>query len=396
MHVTGKPGAGRVSASLAASVHLLVAALSVVVVVNAASDGNAPAAAGIVTTALFVATYAAGVWPDGALPLPTSRGRYWIALLTVEWLVLLCLNVEATYLVFALFFLYMRLFGTVRGPLVVALTTGIAMVGFGLHRGFTPAGLVGPALGAAVAIVIGLGYEALTRDAEQRQRLIDELTRTRTQLATAERAAGVLDERERLAREVHDTVSQSLSSIIMLLHAAQRAGAGSPHGAERVEQARQAAMEALAETREFIHALAPPALRAGGIADALLTLARQTEDATGLRVEVTVPQDVGVLPTPVETALLRIAQGALANVAQHAHATRVDVTLTRLDDDILLDVVDDGDGFESGRLTSSRDALASFGLATMRDRAASLGGTLTVESSRGHGTNVVASFTVST
>lgn len=155
-------------------------------------------------------------------------------------------------------------------------------------------------------------------------------------------------------------------------------------------------MEALAETREFIHALAPPALRAGGIADALLTLARQTEDATGLRVEVTVPQDVGVLPTPVETALLRIAQGALANVAQHAHATRVDVTLTRLDDDILLDVVDDGDGFESGRLTSSRDALASFGLATMRDRAASLGGTLTVESSRGHGTNVVASFTVST
>lgn len=391
MNIEDQRGLTPISAGLTASLHVLVVALSAVVLLDATSDdaGRSVAVVGLVLG--FVATYVVGIWPTGAVPQPGPRGWWWVAALSIEWLVLLSFSVEATYLVFALFFLYMRLLGALWGTFVVALTTAVAIAAFGLYRGFDLAGVVGPVLGAGVAVTISLGFQALTREVGQRQRLVEELTRTRSQLAVAERAAGVVDERARLAREIHDTLSQSLSSIIMLLHAAQRSGPGSASGLERLEQARQAAEDALAETREFIHALAPPSLRPGGIAEALDRLARQTEAATGLRVSLTLPEDTGSLPTPVAAGLLRIAQSAMANVTQHAHATRVDVTLTRLGDEIVLDVVDDGDGFDVGQLTTSRDR-PPFGLITMKERAASLGGTLVVESSRGNGTSVVASF----
>lgn len=393
-HDDSGSGIGVISAWLSMSLHALVVALLAVVALNATDGSPAHRVAVLGLAALFAATYVAGVWPQGALPPPGRRGWWWIGALTLEWLALLCLSVEATYLVFALLFLYLRLLGTKRGIGAVIGATIVAIGAFGLHRGFDVAGIVGPLLGAAVAIVIGLGYQALNREVAQRQRLIEELTRTRDQLAVAEHAAGVVAERERLAREIHDTVSQSLSSVIMLLHAAQRSGPGTERGSERLEQARLAATDALAETREFIHALAPPALQNAGIADALVRLGKQTRETTGLQVEVDVQADARALPTPVETALLRIAQGAIANVIQHAHANRVDVTLTRLDDEIILDVVDDGVGFEPAHLGAPDDAPPSFGLAAMQERAASLGGRLVVESSPGKGTSVVASFAV--
>ncbi|WP_206680021.1 histidine kinase [Aeromicrobium phoceense] len=387
-------GIGPVSSWLSMSLHALVAALIAIVVLNSADGTAADRVAVISLATLFAVTYVLGVVPEGALPEPGRRGWWWIVALTLEWLALMWLSVEATYLVFALFFLYLRQLGTALGIMAVIGATMVAIGAFGLHRGFDVAGIVGPALGAGVAIVIGWGYEALQREVAQRQRLIEELTRTRDQLVVAEHAAGVVAERERLAREIHDTVSQSLSSVIMLLHAAQRSGPGTPKGGERLEQSRQAATEALAETREFIHALAPPALRNAGIGDALVRLGARTRETTGLQVEVDVPADTGILPMPVETALLRIAQGAMANVIQHAHATRVDVTLTRLDDEVILDVVDDGLGFDPAHLGPLGDASTSFGLAAMRERAASLGGRLDVESRPGHGTSVVASFGV--
>lgn len=393
MNDASNNGLKPIDAALSACLHVLVVALSAVILVNAASDASVRTTAVVVVLMAFVATYCAGVWPTGAIPELGRRGLGWVTSLTVEWVVLLCFSVEATYLVFVLFFLYMRVLGSVWGTVAVGSSTAVAVIAFGLHRGFDPAGLIGPVLGAAVAVAIGLGYQALTREVRERQHLIEELTRTRSQLAVAERAAGVVQERERLAREIHDTLSQSLSSIIMLLHAAQRSGPGSPSSQDRVEQAREAAEEALSETRDFIHALVPPSLRTGGIAGALDRLARQTEHTAGLEVELAVPHDVGPLPTPVEAGLLRIAQSAIANVVQHAHATRIDVTLTRMNDEIILDVVDDGDGFEQAQLPTDSDR-PPFGLVAMKERAASLGGRLVVESSPGRGTSIVASFDV--
>lgn len=385
------------SAWLSAALHVLTVALVAVLVLNA-PDGTLPGPAGTAAVlgvaALFALTYVVGVWPAGSLPRG-RRGWWWAAVLTLEWLVLLTLSVEAIYLVFALFFIYMHVLGAIRGTAAVVLTTVVAVVAFGMHRGFDSAGAVGPALGAGVAIVIGLGYDALTREVARRQRLIDELTQTRDQLAAVERAAGVVAERERLAREIHDTVSQSLSSIVMLLHVAQREGTDTDKGRERVEQARLAAGDALAETRSFIHALAPPSLRTGGIADALQRLGATTQQTAGLQVQVDVSGYAGALPTPVEAALLRIAQSAVANVTQHAQATRVDLTLSRLDDEVILDVVDDGVGFDPSLLGHpSPTDRPSFGLLAMQDRAAALGGRLVVESGHGHGTSIAASFTV--
>lgn len=384
-----RAGSKVISASFTVSLHALIAVLLLIVAANVSGGSRFATATAIGALALFVVTYVAGLGPGGAILAPGRRGRWWIFVLSVEWLVLLATSVEATYLVFPLFFLYIRVLGAAWGTAIIAVATGIAIGGFGSHRGFDLPGVIGPILGAAVAVVIGSGYLALMSEAQQRQRLIEELTQTRSQLAAAERAAGVLDERERLAREIHDTVSQSLSSIIMLLHTAQRSGSY-----EHVEQARDAAADALAETREFIHALSPPTLRSGGIWEALSRLARSTHEATGLQVEVTVPQPIGSLPTPVEAAMLRIAQSALANVAQHANATRVDLTLTRLAEDVILDVVDDGDGFDPEQPAMRSDHKPSFGLAAMRDRTVTLGGTFVVESSRGNGTSVVARFGV--
>lgn len=400
---TGVGGVGGVgglrvtSVWLSASLHVLVVALLGVLLLNA-PDGTVPGAEGtaavLAVAALFAVTYTAGVWPVGSPPRG-RRGWWWTIALTLEWGVLLALSVEATYLVFALFFIYMYVHGATRGTAAVVVTTVVAVVAFGMHRGFDIAGVVGPALGAGVAIVIGLGHEALTREVTRRQRLIDELTRTRDQLAAAERAAGVVAERERLAREIHDTVSQSLSSIVMLLHVAQRDGPNTEKGRQRVDQARVAAADALAETRSFIHALAPPALRTGGIADAMRRLGATTGETTGLQVRVDVTGDLGDLPTPMTAALLRIAQSAIANVIQHAKATRLDVTLSRLDDEVILDVVDDGAGFDPTVLSRTPGSdRPSFGLVAMRERVTSLGGRLVVESGQEGGTSVAVSFTV--
>jgi len=233
--------------------------------------------------------------------------------------------------------------------------------------------------------------------------LIAELRDTRAQLAVAERAAGVLDERGRLAREIHDTVSQSLSSIVLLLHAAERSADSGAVVRLRLGQARDAASQALGETRSFIDELSPPALRQSTLIAALRRLAVETEAASGVPVSVTISGEIGLLPTRFETALLRIAQGSLSNAVQHAEAGRIDVTLSRLDSEVILDVVDDGVGFDSGTdlAAAIASARSAFGLQAMRERLTELGGTLTVESVRAdrtqlrHGTSIVAGFEVS-
>src|SRR5690606_17402622 len=139
-------------------------------------------------------------------------------------------------------------------------------------------------------------------------------------LAETEREQGALAERARLAREIHDTVAQGLSSIQMLLHAAER---DAPHGAalRHVRLARETAAESLAETRRFIRELTPAGLDDGLVA-ALRRLAREQERRSGLRIEVTAKETDLALPMDVQSALLRIAQGAVSNAVRHSGADR--------------------------------------------------------------------------
>jgi signal transduction histidine kinase len=242
-----------------------------------------------------------------------------------------------------------------------------------------------------VAIAVVWGYQALYRESEHRRKLIEELTATRADLAAAQHTAGVLAERERLAREIHDTLAQGFTSIQLLLRAAERALPGTPEkAAGYVDQARQAAVDNLAEARRFVAALAPPALEGVTLGDALARLCATTGARHRLTVRFHRTGDPVQLPSASEVALLRVAQSALANTVRHAEATTAEVTLSYLGDHVAVDIVDDGHGFDPQRLPAPDPEAGGFGLAAMRSRVLALGGTLTVESAPGHGTALAA------
>ncbi|WP_461030378.1 sensor histidine kinase, partial [Streptomyces sparsus] len=278
------------------------------------------------------------------------------------------------------------------GTAAVAATAAAAVAGFAAHRGSLGAAMaIGPALGAAVAVAVVWGYQALYRESEQRRRLIEELTATRADLASVQHTAGVLAERERLAREIHDTLAQGLSSIQLLLRAAERALPGAPDSAARhVDQARQTAVDNLAEARRFVAALPPPALEGTSLAGALERLCATTSARHGLTARFRIIGDPVPLPTAHEVALLRIAQSALGNTVHHARADTVDVTLSYVGDHVAMDIVDDGRGFDLHRLSAFASGAGGFGLAAMRARVDALGGTFAVEAAPGHGTALAA------
>lgn len=252
---------------------------------------------------------------------------------------------------------------------------------------------IGPALGAAVAVAVVWGYQALYRESERRRRLIEELTAARADLAAAQHTAGVLAERERLAREIHDTLAQGLSSIQLLLRAAERALPDRPAAAaSHVVRARETAVGNLAEARRFVAALTPPALEGTTLAGALERLCATTSAQHPVAVRFRLAGTPRALSTAVEVALLRIAQSAVSNTVRHARATTGEVTLSHLDDGVRLDVVDDGAGFDPGGLPAPDPAAGGFGIAAMRARTRALHGTLVLESSPGGGTALSARF----
>ncbi|MBF6190712.1 sensor histidine kinase [Nocardia sp. CDC186] len=373
--------------TLRLGLHVLMTGLAAVVGVRAVLPGAAHPAATVSLAAAFLATYFAGAAFAGerrAIPA-------WLGALTALWLGLVVLAPDAGYLAFGLFFLYLHLLPRVWNLCAVAAATAVAVVGFGLHRGWSAAGVVGPVIGAAVAVGIGLGYQALFREAADRQRLIDELLSTRAVLAERERTAGKLAERERLAAEIHDTVAQGLSSIQLLLHAVEQEAPDHP-ALRRIRLAREAAAENLAETRRLVAELAPVALDGQSLADALERITQRAAPP-GLDARFAVEGRPERLPMPIEAALVRIAQGAVSNVVRHAGASRMRVTLTYAHDAIHLDVVDDGVGIAPELL--ERSASGSFGLAAMRSRVHEQGGAMAVESEPGH-TAVTVSFPLDT
>ncbi|MCT9092788.1 sensor histidine kinase [Streptomyces sp. ASQP_92] len=372
-----------VTALLRLCLHALLGGLLALAAVRAAGDGAARAGAVVALAVLMAAVYAGGVALSAVRPR-TPAAALWLGALGAIWLALLVVSSDALWAAFPLYFLLLHLL-TLRWALpAVAGTAGAAIASFVLHgQRVTPGAFIGPLLGAAVAVATVLGYDALYRESERRRELIDELVTTRAELAEAERTAGTLAERERLAREIHDTLAQGLSSIQLLLRAAERALPAGDPARVHVEQARRAAQDNLAEARRFVKALTPPDLEHGSLSG---TLERLCAAAPGPVVQFGVSGTPVELPTPYEVALLRIAQSALANTVQHAAAGRAEITLSFMDTSVALDVVDDGRGFDPAGQRPKETS--GFGLRAMRSRATSLGGTLSVESAPGQGTAV--------
>ncbi|MED7950771.1 MULTISPECIES: sensor histidine kinase [unclassified Streptomyces] len=386
---TERPRTTPVARMLQVCLHLSVAGLLALAVARAAVGRGGDLAAVTSAATAMAAVYAAGPL-IGAVRRSRRASVLWLALLGVTWAGVLVATPDGVWVAFPLYFLELHLLGRRAGPAAVLLTAVAAITAYSAHEHtVSVAAAIGPLLGAAVAVATVLGYQALYRESEERRRLIDELTAARADLAAAHHAAGVLAERERLAREIHDTLAQSLTSIQLLLRAAQRAlpertGAV----AEYVEQARQAAQDNLAEARRFVRALTPPDLESGSLPDALERLCATTSVRSGLPVRLHVSGERVRLPVPHEVALLRIAQSALGNTVRHAGATHAEMTLGFTPGEVALDVVDDGAGFDPEALAEAGpgDGDRGFGLPSMRARARSLGGTFAVESAPGEGT----------
>lgn len=370
--------------ALRIGLHAMTAGLLALVVVRVLTTSEASPIPSLFLCALFLAIYLFGMrLPQGAQPRSRLAAMGWLIALTVVWAALLILVPEAAYLVFPLFFLYLHLLPGPNGPAAVIVATAVAVLGLGWHSGFTLGGVVGPTIGAAVALLIGLGYRALAAEAVQREQLVTELIETRDRLAATEREQGMLAERARLAREIHDTVAQGLASIQMLLHAAERLDGDRP-GSEYTRLARETAAANLADTRRFIRELAPAPLD-DGLPAALRRVASAQLSQHDLVVDVEVPAQVE-LPMQLQTSLLRIVQGALANVVQHAHAQRAAVGLDVDTDTVRLTVADDGVGFDHSATMDVAGGTDSFGLRAISERVEQLNGTLRVRSTPGSGT----------
>lgn len=221
----------------------------------------------------------------------------------------------------------------------------------------------------------------------RQERLVRELQRLaadNASLSERARQAAVLEERQRLARELHDSVTQALYGISLQAEAAARAltdGEAEP-AAVGLREIRDTTQEAQAEMRLLLFELRPPLLEEQGLAEALRARLRAVEARAGLVTDFDYDGDER-LPPETEQELYRIAQEALNNVLKHAHARRVGVRLAVSSDRAALEVADDGVGFEP-----TTSVAGGFGLPGMRERARRLGGTLDVESAVGEGTCV--------
>ncbi|MFI6403233.1 sensor histidine kinase [Streptomyces sp. NPDC050548] len=255
---------------------------------------------------------------------------------------------------------------------------------------------------SALQLVVAHLQEAEMRRSHERNDTITELERTNTalqqaldenaalhaQLLVQAREAGVADERRRLAAEIHDTIAQGLTGIIAQLQVV----ANSPDlttARTHLDRAATLARHSLGEARRSVQNLAPIALEHDGLPEALKNTVAEWGERTGVRAEFTVTGITEQLHDEVSATLLRIAQEALSNAARHARATRVGVTLSFLGEDVILDIRDDGQGFDPLALPE-RTRTGGFGLDGMRARAERIAGTLAVESEPGHGTALSA------
>ncbi|GIH10649.1 two-component sensor histidine kinase [Rhizocola hellebori] len=243
--------------------------------------------------------------------------------------------------------------------------------------------LIPAAIGLVVATAVGVWVGRIIEQSKQRAELVAELAAARAQLARVSREAGALAERERLARDIHDTLAQGFASVVLLLEAADAAG-GIGAARQYIDRARQTAQENLAEARALVGELTPPALRDASLPDALRHLVTRLGPELGLVPALSVTGSARALPADQEVVLLRVAQEALTNVRRHAAASRVEVALSYHDSGVSLSVKDNGRGFDPARVTGG------FGLAGMRDRVTQLGGRLELCASASQGATIRA------
>ncbi|WP_371665681.1 sensor histidine kinase [Streptomyces sp. NBC_01241] len=292
------------------------------------------------------------------------------------------------------------------------LATAVIMAGSQSGSGLPPTGLMNwIAFGIVFALhaTITLVFAQIgDREAEQTRAQVNTITElesanARLEQALAENAglhaqlllqareAGVADERRRLAAEIHDTLAQGLTGIIAQLQVVTSIADTDPALArQHLDRAVALARHSLNEARRSVHDLVPVALEHDDLVGALKKTVTGWGERHGVRAEFTVTGTAEPVHDEIAATLLRIAEEALANAGRHAGAARVGITLSFMDDELALDVRDDGRGFDPAALGPRRRGAGGFGLGGMRARAERIAGTVEVETEPGHGTAVCA------
>lgn len=361
----------------------------------------------VLGTLLLGASYLAGTVAENRASRSTdpfqqkqlrSLAPLWLAVITLLWIFLMLLSPAFTWVVFPLVFLYLHLLSVPWALMATAVLTAFAILypmlspnGF---AEFNPGVVIGPTMGSALAVVVSFAYRALYNDSLRHQATADRLRAAQVELSQKEHEAGRLEERERIAREIHDTIAQGLSSIVLVSRAAAAdLPAGSP-AASRIATIEEVASSNLAEARRFIKDLSSPALDSA-LVPALARLAETTQQQAQARgsdltctfvVEGSMSESEAALPAEHSATILRTAQGALANVSAHARAHRAVLTLSFFEETTSLDIFDDGVGFDP---LLQRQGLTQqntgYGLTSLTERAGQVGGSLNVDSAPGRG-----------
>ncbi|MCQ4613024.1 sensor histidine kinase [Corynebacterium sp. CCUG 51687] len=351
----------RILTFLRVSLHVLVAVLLLVGVV---SSGWNPLA--ICMAVPFALLYLAGtVAYNEGKRFPRAAMYTWLAAVLALWVVMALHAAEFVWLEFPLVILVSVVLPTWSGiavaALLLAFTLSVTAPGAGIG------GVVGPLLGTVLALLIYHSYRALRAEADHYKHLAYELQATHMELAAAEHASGVLEERARLSREVHDTIAQGLSSIVLLGRTLDKQ-ITEPGAKQILDTIRATASDNLAEARRFVAVNAGPAEPLPRRLEELARGAEGRQQALGQRL--TVDLNVEDVPEPAAGVIERVVREGLSNIVRHAGATRAVVTVEKLGDVATVDVFDNGRGITGPE---------GYGLRGLRARVAEVGGTLSVE-----------------
>lgn len=288
-----------------------------------------------------------------------------------------------------LFLAYWQMFSLLALPVAIAVVALFTIANVWAQNGFTgrfpidsPGGwslFVGTIV---ISGVLATFISSIIRQSAQRQELVEELEAARRDLAASERNAGVMGERQRIAGEVHDTIAQDFASIVLQLEAAESRLGPNESVSPNIALAKQIARNGLTESRRIVLALRPEILNGTTLQYALEQHSARWSRETQIDHGFFVSGDRANLPRDVEVVVFRGLQESLTNVRKHASATRVNVTLTWLDDEVILDVRDNGEGFDV------ETAHGGVGLTMMQERVATVGGRVAIETAPGEGTTV--------
>jgi signal transduction histidine kinase len=315
------------------------------------------------------------------------RSRAYLAILVSVVAGLVALDANVSFLLFLAFpqvwFFSNRPRDGVVGTVLLTAAVAVAFVAaVGTSADAVSAFALSMGVSLVFSLLMGLWIGGVITQSTRRADLIRELETTRAELAEAHHAQGVMAERERFAREIHDTLAQGFTSVVMLAQAARaRLRTDSEPVAAQLDAIERTARENLAEARAVVAAFSPVALDGTDLAGALRRLAARFSAETGVAVDVELGSAGIGLPRDREVVLLRAAQEALANVRRHADAGAVSIRLRVAEGTAQVEVSDDGSGFDP-------DAARGFGLSGMKDRVQDVGGDMDVETGPGRGTRI--------